>query len=342
MLQELTYSLNKSYRDNFDPAVKNGPESVFAIQMDVNDGSGGSNGTVGDQSTYTVLGYGFFLPSQYLVNHFKTDAVTGLPDLDNYNTTDVKSDWKIPSSDPFTPDTISLDPRLDWTVGRRGIPYLDWGIEPGADWVRDQPFEVYGPYAPKKSMIKNSQQAIYGESGWSGKITANNLNLVRFSDVLLWAAEAAVENGNPDAARQYVNQVRQRAADSASWVYQYNINPNTGLQDSSLGNSNIPAANYKVGLYTQPWTDPVFARKAIRYERMLELGMEGHRFFDLVRWGISETEINSYLQKEMITRPALLGASFEKTNEYFPIPQTEISLSVGSDGVPKMIQNPGY
>jgi starch-binding outer membrane protein, SusD/RagB family len=338
------YSLNKKYRDNFDPSLKNGPESVFAAQMDVNDGSGGSNGSIGDQITYTLIGYGFFLPSQYLVNHFKTDASTGLPDLDNFNTTDVKNDWKIPSSDPFTPDTISLDPRLDWTVGRRGIPYLDWGIEPGADWVRDQPYENYGPYTPKKSMINNSQQANYAESGgWAGsKITANNLNLVRFADVILWAAEAAVENGNPDAARLYVNQVRQRAADSASWVYQYNINPGTGLPDSSLGNSNIPAANYKVGLYTQPWTDPVSARKAVRYERMLELGMEGHRFFDLVRWGIAETEINSYLQKEMITRPALLGASFEKRNEYFPIPQAEISLSVGSDGVPKMIQNPGY
>jgi hypothetical protein len=336
------YALNKNYRDNFDPSVKNGAESVFAIQEDVNDGSNGSNGTVGDQLTYTVLGYGFFLPSQYLVNHFKTDATTGLPDLDGFNLTDVKNDWQIPSSDPFTPDTISLDPRLDWTVGRRGIPYLDWGVEPGADWVRDQPFERYGPYAPKKTMINNSQQAMYGESGWSGKITANNTNLVRFSDVLLWAAEAAIENGDLATARKYVNRVRQRAADSASWVYQYNIDPGTGLQDPSLGNSNIPAANYKVGLYTQPWTDPVFARKAVRYERMLELGMEGHRFFDLVRWGIAGTEINTYLQKEMITRPALIGASFEKTNDYFPIPYLEISLSAGPDGQPKMIQNPGY
>ena len=69
------YALEKKYHDCFDPDVKNGPESVFAAQMDVNDGSGGSNGTIGDQITYTVLGYGFFLPSQYLVNHFKTDAI---------------------------------------------------------------------------------------------------------------------------------------------------------------------------------------------------------------------------------------------------------------------------
>ena len=242
---------------------------------------------------------------------------TGLPDLDNFNSTDVKNDWQIPSADPFVPDTGSLDPRLDWTVGRRGIPYLDWGIEPGADWVRDQPYENFGPYTPKKSMINNSQQANYGESAWSGKITANNLNLVRFADVLLWAAEAAVENGDLDAARKYVNQVRQRAADSAGWVYQYNINPGTGLQDPSLGNSNIPAANYKVGLYIQSWTDPVFARKAVRYERMLELAMEGHRFFDLVRWGIAETEINSYFQKEMKTRTYMQGASFKKTANIF-------------------------
>ena len=42
------------------------------------------------------------------------------------------------SSDPFTPYTGTLDPRLDWTVGRRGIPYLDWGNHPGNDWIRDQ------------------------------------------------------------------------------------------------------------------------------------------------------------------------------------------------------------
>ncbi len=34
------------------------------------------------------------------------------------------------------------------------------------------------------------------------------------------------------------------------------------------------------------WTQD-YARKALRFERKLELAMEGERFFDLVRWGIA-------------------------------------------------------
>jgi hypothetical protein len=145
---------------------------------------------------------------------------------------------------------------------------------------------------------------------------------MRFADVLLLAAEAEIQTGNLEVARGYVNQVRQRAADSTGWVYQYKINPSTGLQDPSLGNSNVPAAYYRIRLYTQSWTDPVYALKAVRYERILELGMEGHRFFDLVRWGIAQT-----------------GVTFSPCNEYFPIPQTEIDLSAGVNGIPMMTQN---
>jgi hypothetical protein len=75
---------------------------------------------------------------------------------------------------------------------------------------------------------------------------------------------------------------------------------------------------------------------------MLELGMEGHRFFDLVRWGIAKTEISKYLEKEKTLRTYLNGAEFKEYNKYFPIPQAQIDLSAGSDGNQKMIQNPGY
>jgi hypothetical protein len=164
------------------------------------------------------------------------------------------------------------------------------------------------------------------------------VNLIRFADILLWAAEAEIETGNLEAARGYVNQVRERVMDPSTWVHTY-IDPN----NPTAGFTNIPAANYKIGLYTQPWTDPVYALNAVRFERMLELGMEGHRFFDLVRWGIAATEINTYLLKEQTLRSYLVNVTFTKgVDEYFPIPQTEIDLSAGANGIPLMIQNPGY
>ena len=119
----------------------------------------------------------------------------------------------------FTPYTGTLDPRLDWTVGRRGVPYLDWGPHPGKNWIRDQGY--MGPYAPKKNTFKKSQAGIYSNvegSYWTPGLTANNVNLIRFADILLWAAEVEVEIGDPDKARDYVNQVRARAADSSGWV----------------------------------------------------------------------------------------------------------------------------
>lgn len=319
------------YADNFNAATKNSPESVFSVQMSVNDGAEGNNGNVGEDLNFTYTGgpggcCGFFQPSQYLVNHFKTNPVTGLPDLDHFNDTDVTSDEGLQSTDPFTPYAGTLDPRLDWTVGRRGIPYLDWGIHPGQQWIRDQAFS--GPYSPIKNVYYQSQAGIYSYSGGWPMLTANNVSLIRFSDVLLWAAETEIELGNLEKARDYVNLVRSRAADSTGWVK---------LPDGKL------AANYKVGLYLDTWANKDFARKAVRFERAIELGMEGHRFFDLVRWGVADLEINKYLEKEKNLRPYLKNATFIKgVNEYFPLPQKEIDLSAGPDGIRKLKQNPGY
>ena len=50
--------------------------------------------------------------------------------------------------------------------------------------------------------------------------------------------------------------------------------------------------------YDSPWTDQDTARKAVRFERRLELAMEGHRTFDSRRWGVAETVINQYIPKE--------------------------------------------
>ena len=94
--------------------------------------------------------------------------------------------------DPFVPDAGPLDPRLDWSVGRRGIPYWDWGLHTGADWIRDQTYS--GPYSPKKQVYKKSQEGQYTEVGnWTSGWTANGYRMIRYADVLLMVAECQIE-----------------------------------------------------------------------------------------------------------------------------------------------------
>lgn len=324
------YSLMTLYHDNFKAVTNNNRESVFEVQYSVNDGaSGGENGNIGATLNYPYGGggvttcCGFYQPSQNLVNAFKTDA-SGLPLLDNFNDSDVTNDQGIESTAPFTPYTGTVDPRLDWTVGRRGIPFLDWGVHPGKAYIRDQSYG--GPYSPKKHVMYRSDVGVNTFSG-NPRLNANNYRMIRYANVLLWLAEAEIELGNLEVARDLVNQVRTRAANPAGFV------------KKSDGSN---AANYLIGLYTTPWTDADFARKAVRFEQRLELAMEGHRFFDLVRWGIAAPTLNAYVAGEKLKRTYLATATFEAgKHEYFPIPLQEI-LNSQVNGQFTLTQNPGY
>ena len=322
------YKLNAKYHDNFNAATRNSAEGILEVQQSINDGTT-DNGNNGDILNFPYNGgpagcCGFHQPSQDLVNSFQTDA-NGLPLLDDYNKTNVKSDDGVKSADAFTPHTGNLDPRLDWTVGRRGIPYLDWGKHPGSIWIRDQSYA--GPYSPiKNTHYKSQEGSLTTSSGWTSGYNANNLKLIRYADVLLMLAEAEVELGNLEKARTLVNQVRQRAA-----------NPDGFVKDGGA-----PAANYVIGLYTSTWSDATVARKAVRFERRLELGMEGHRFFDLVRWGVAATVKTAYYANEKTKRPYLVAGSFTAgKNEIFPIPAKAITQSA-KNGTPTLKQNPGY
>jgi starch-binding outer membrane protein, SusD/RagB family len=326
------YKLVDRYHDNFKATTNNNAESIFEVQYSVNDGApGGENGNIGSTLNYPYGGggvttcCGFFQPSQNLVNAFKTDA-SGLPMLDSFNASDVTNDQGIESTASFTPYAGTVDPRLDWTVGRRGIPYLDWGVHPGKAYIRDQAYG--GPYSPKKHVMYRSD---VGTNTFAGnpRLNANNYRMIRYSHVLLWLAEIEVESpsGNLETARGYVNQIRRRAA-----------NPD-GFVKTSAG---APAANYLISEYPGPWTDRDFARKAVQFEQRLEFAMEGHRRFDLVRWGIADQVLNAYYTVEGNKRSYLKGVQFVKgKHEYFPIPLQEI-LNSQVNGQPTLNQNPGY
>jgi hypothetical protein len=231
---------------------------------------------------------------------------------------------------------------LDWSAGRRGIPYLDWGVMPGKAWVRNQ--YVCGPYLSVKNIAR---QANVDKERQNGYATSVNYDLIRFADVLLWAAECEVEVGSLAKAEEFVNLIRARAADPKSFVYKY-------LDDSKPtgGFSTEPAANYKVGLYTGQFeaNGKAFARKAVRFERKLELAMEFHRFFDMRRYegnDFNQSEVYPVFWAREAARPITPNTNYKLakfvkgTHELYPIPLAQIDLSV-KDGVSVLIQNPGY
>ena len=331
----IKYALLDDYSQIYNAENDNNAEAVFDVE------SANNTGSVNNANWFDDLNYpyntgpdgpgnccGFFQPSFEMANSFRT-GTDGLPLLDkSYNSpaNAVKNDFGLEADEPFVEDTDPLDPRIDHAIGRRGIPYLDWIEHPGKAWIRSQPYA--GPYSPKKYIYYRSQENSFTDgSSWTRGYATMNYTIIRFADVLLMAAEAEIEapGGSLATALDYVNQVRRRAANSEYWVKEYDSDAN--------------AANYVISEYTS-FPNADFARDAVRFERKLELSGEGHRFFDLVRWGVAAEELNAYLAYEstlLVTKFG--GASFTTgKNEYYPIPQAQIDIT----GAEILSQNPGY
>lgn len=247
------YSLLPVFADNFRAATKNNAEAVFSIQH--------TSGLVPYQGNNlnawfaprSLNGYGFFLPTQSLVNNFE----------------------KAPDG--------TVDPRLDYTVGRAGHPYFDSAFDPS--WTSTG-------YVSKKHTQPLSEIPINIRG--DGNL---NYQAIRFSEVLLIEAEALNESGNSAAALIPLNKVRKRARESY-------------LYDSSLpGYGTVPA-----GLLPDiTITDQASLRDIIRAERRSELALEFHRFFDIIRYG------QAYARAALSNKPNFNFA----TNQFFPIPESE-------------------
>jgi len=313
------FGLLSDFKDVFRGQFENSKEILFSIQYTVGDGTGGANSNKDAELTNPhndgpVGCCGFYQPSQSLVNSFKTDK--GLPLFTSYNNTDVKNHES--NAGNFVDDS-ELDPRVDFTVGRVGIPYKDYGTAK-ASWIRN--LANGGPWLPNKHIQWKDEVGTYFVSGgWGQGQLGKNQTIIRYADLILMAAECEVEVGSLTKAQDYVNLVRERAAKSST------------VMDGSK-----PAANYNISTYSGTWTDKAEARTAVRFERQLELAMEGHRFYDLVRYGTADVVINAFTAKESKIRTHLAGSTFRKgKDEYLPIPEFVINQSGGT-----IKQNPGY
>jgi hypothetical protein len=344
------FSLAPKFFDNFRIAKNNNSESIFEIQRNVNDINESLNGEmgIGLNAPYAPeLGMccGFHQATQNLANAFKVDAA-GLPLFDTFDNTDLKNDMGIASTAEFIPSTELLDPRIDFTMGRRGLPYMDWGIMRGADWIRDQAWG--GPYVTveKTFFYKSERNSLSTTTGWQTGINANNFRYLRLGNVLLWRAEVAASEGDLATALKYVNQIRVRAGAEVVMglvnLYKLPVSVNTGDEWKKYVDFTKPAANYKVGQYAS-FPDKAFAMKAVQWENRLEFATEGMRFFDLRRWdkaspGFMAKTLNDFAKNDLRTRPDVMkGATFDEKDKYQPIPQTQMDLQPGV-----LKQNTGY
>ncbi len=313
------YGLYDNFGDLSKISFNNGKESIFALQCSTDNNNSHINWSNLLNCTYSEgnlygIGDDFFYASQNLVNAFRTNPDTGLPYLDgSFNKVNVNQSY-----DGY------VDPRLDFTVGRIGMPWR--GHTYTQNWCRS--YAVYGEYSNKKAWP--APEECYNDFPWG----ANNLNFmfIRYADILLLKAEAFVEtatgaNAATDSklveAREIVNQIRQRAQNSIDGKYTpVDLDPSK--------------ANYYVDLYPTTgdgnlyWTKEL-ARMAVRMERRLELALEGQRWFDLQRWGNDYliSTMNKYMEEESSLRSYYKGASVTANEIFMPVPLTEIDNSNG-------------
>lgn len=319
-----SYGLIDNMSDNWNSSNDNNSrESIYEIQFSVD---ANNNGNVGMALCYPHNSgpggcCGFYQPSYELVNSYQVDE-KGLPYLNaEYRTkpsVTVKDEDKVSVNN----DAIAVDPRLDFAVGRLGVPYKDWGL-PATDWLRN-PVNG-GVFLPKKHVYSKAESdaGLGGKSfslGWAPG-SAMNIQYLSVRDAMLSYAECLANDGDLKGAMDLVNQIRKRASLDVNIV------------KTSDGK---PAANYKIAEYPSShaaFSDKNTCVKAVRMERKLELAMEGHRWFDLVRWGgeYMAKELKSYVDYEKQFIPKFAGASYlPASRTMFPVPDEQMNL-MGED-----------
>lgn len=348
------YALESSFDKVWSGFKANwGKETILAFNASVNDGEpNGNNANYGERLNLPHSGSpfkccGFHQPSQNMANAFQVDGATGLPKAFTSPTTWNARDavWKASIAD-------TVDPRMDWTIGRDSVPYKDWGMHLPS-WIRAPGYG--GFYSPKKNAQEKASGAV-SKVGWQPEQENGvHIHIFRYADLLLLDAEAKVETNDLAGALALVNQVRARAAQTAQGcgdgttdaglVAKWPLCAGDDRMAVPLNDPKIKWATYMVNPYPA-FADQASARLAVQLERRLELGMEGQRLFDLHRYGtaVATQVMTDYLTVEKSAlRRAYKSAQlpYGAKNDLYPIPQVEIDVSkVG--GASMLTQNPGW
>lgn len=250
------YQLNASYFGVFRDAGENGSESILEWQNyngpnrtdDYGSWYATCQGVRASNATGWNLGWGWNVPTEAFVTSFET-------------------------GDPRLPSTVLFSGQSDDpATGGFGGTLPPFGTLPQKYWNK----KTYADPAVRRS------------TGFLDGAYWINQRVIRYSDVLLMAAECQNELANGTAAAALVNQVRAR-----------------------------------VSMPEVAFTNQADMRTAIKKERRAEFGLEGERFYDLVRWGDAIS---------------VLGPSgYTNRCRYYPLPQIAVDRSNGV-----LVQNPEW
>ena len=309
-------------------------ESVFDVQFTFNGTTSQTNSPHHTNATEFsgALGYGgwgFYQPSYEFVNSHIVDA-DGLPaDFATYTA-------HAPLTPVGTPDTdlsVFTDPRLDVSAGRFGVPYLDWGTPNNvAAYIRD--YGNGGMYFNKKGHSWKAERA--GAATTHPVSTAINYHIIRFAEILLMRAECYYQEGNYAKVIEIVNQIRERA--SKGFVAANETTKGSYVMENKIDGTTTAgaAANYRIGAYPASYANAAQAREALEREYRLEFGMEGHRWFDIARWGKVADVLNAYAKAESQYLGKFVN-TYSPSWVNFPIPQAEIQTAMG-----RFVQTPAW
>ena len=318
------FKYESDFGDLFMQDNKNGCESIFAVQHsnyeDDNTKLGRSNWSNMLNGFHGIWsqGWDFHKPSQNLVNAFKVDE-DGFPMFNDYE--------KVHNIYPLNgvEQDQKWDPRLFHTVGLPTYPYK---YESAYTLDKDKNARCpssYGYYTSLKEVPQRSKGESYTEGTWQG--FAMNDYVVRYSEVMLWRAEALIETGKIADSIEIINKIRERANNSVAKYINYAADKIQRLGMYSTGASLEEARMY------------------LRWEKRLEMAMESERFFDLRRWGMASKTMNEYFAAEqnsnyegMDYAGYLASAHFTAgKNEFWPIPYQQLFYVPGL-----YTQNAGY
>ena len=308
------YDYLDTYGHIFLQDYANSKESIFAVQHSnkADDGTqfgraNWSNMLNGAWKMWSC-GWDFHKPSQNLVNAFKTKGGLPMDDFDaDHNVILTKG----------APNGYKYDPRLFHTVGMPTFPYK-YESQFTLTTENSRTPNTYGYYCSMKEIPQRSKGESY-DNPWQA--FGQNDYVLRYTDVMLMRAEALIESGDWNGeALQIINDIRNRAKKDIS------------------ATSLISYAQDQCDISTYPgFASKDDARKALRWERRVELAMEGHRFFDLRRWGLLSKTLNAYFASEQ--KDEYAGQTYalyykdafftSGKNEYFPIANNQMNYVQG-------------